>query len=64
MQHLKGVTNGFELPRTHPQYPQSLTFRIDYTSLTIKPELKSEDKNLIKFREVVKQGKTIGYVII
>src|SRR4051812_8389734 len=42
----KGISTGFELPGTGPQYPPSLPFKIDYMSLHIQPDLKSKDKNL------------------
>jgi len=46
MQHPKGISTGFELPGTTPQYPPSSPFKIDYMSLVIRPNLKSKDKNL------------------
>jgi aminopeptidase N len=46
MPHPKGISTGFELPGTTPQYPPSLPFKIDYMSLFIEPDLRSKDKNL------------------
>ncbi len=46
MPHPKGISTGFELPGTTPQYPPSSPFKIDYMSLVIQPDLKSKDKNL------------------
>jgi len=46
MSHPKGISTGFELPGTTPQYPPSSPFKIDYMCLVIQPDLISKDKNL------------------
>jgi aminopeptidase N len=43
----KGIAEGFELPGSTAHYPPTLLFTVDYMSLTIRPDLKSESNNLI-----------------
>jgi aminopeptidase N len=46
MLHPNGISTGFELPGTAPQYPPSSPFKIEYMCIIIQPNLKSKDKNL------------------
>ena len=47
----KGVSEGFELPGSVPQYSPSRYFKVDYMTLSIKPNLKDEKNNLENCQE-------------
>jgi aminopeptidase N len=47
----KGVSEGFELPGSVPQYSPSRSLKIDYMTLAIKPNLKNEKNNLENCQE-------------
>lgn len=47
----KGVSEEFELPGSVPQYSPSRSFKIDYMTLSIKPNLKDEKNNLENCQE-------------
>jgi aminopeptidase N len=53
IEDLKGISEGFEMPGSTPQYPPSLSFKIDYMSLIIKPDLKSKSNNLTNCKEIL-----------
>ena len=50
---LKGISEVFEMPGSLPQYPPTLSFKIDYMSLIINPDLKSESNNLTNCKEIL-----------
>jgi aminopeptidase N len=50
---LKGISEGFEMPGSVPQYPPSLSFKIDYMSLIISPDLKSDNNSLTNCKEIL-----------
>ncbi len=47
----KGVSEGFELPGSVSQYSPSRSFKVDYMTLSIKPNLKDEKNNLENCQE-------------
>ena len=47
----KGISEGFELPGSVPQYPPSRSFKIDYMTLSIKPNLADDKNNLENCQE-------------
>jgi aminopeptidase N len=53
IEDLKGISEGFEMPGSIPLYPPSLSFKIDYMSLIISPDLKSKSNNLTNCKEIL-----------